>query len=225
MSCVQAHGPLSARAHYSSIWQNTYCTQHKEGPLLNQRETGHSDVLVPCGMSHTKMWHVEIRLVSCLLQSRSSGQYAYTCQPEVVLQVMSSVEVYPIMHICSYTPKQVLDSSRMTALETDSFARISAIPEKSLLCLSNLQTSLCPRLFPLLSTFAGPDQFSRHIHHHRNVPAATLPFPLVNPSLKFTSPGKHRIHSSHSFLDPHHFDGCSFLPLPKAPCSIHRVID
>ena len=201
MSCVQAHGPLSARAHYSSIRQNTYCTPAQEGPLLNQRETGHSDVLVPCGMSHTKMWHVEIRLVSCMLQSRSSGQYAYTCQPKVMLQEsMSSVEVYPIMHMFRTPQNIVLDSSRMTALDTDSFARISAIPEKSLLCLSNLQPIFVQGCFLCCRLLLALTKFYRHIHHHRNVPAATLPFPLVNSIAEIYFSRK----ASHSFV--------SFLP-------------
>ena len=50
-----------------------------------------------------KMGHVESRLVSCMLQQCSSGQYAYTCQLVVVLQVMSSVDVYPIMHMFVHT--------------------------------------------------------------------------------------------------------------------------
>ena len=70
----------------------------QEGPLLNQRK-GHADVLVHCGTSLMKMWHVESRLVSCTFQQCSSEQYAYTCQLVVVLQVMSSVDVYPMMHI------------------------------------------------------------------------------------------------------------------------------
>ena len=52
----------------------------------------------------------------------------------VVLSVMSSVDVLPIMHMFVH-PKIVLESSRMTAQDTDSFDSKSGNPKKSLLCL------------------------------------------------------------------------------------------
>ena len=68
------------------------------------------------------MWQVECMLVSCMFQQ---WQYVYVCQLVVVLRVMNSVDVLLIMHMFVHPPllppKLVLDSSRMTALYTDSF--------------------------------------------------------------------------------------------------------
>ena len=56
----------------------------QEGPLLNQRKR-HAKVLVRRETNLMKMWHVECRLVSCMLQWCSSWQYGYMCQLAIVL--------------------------------------------------------------------------------------------------------------------------------------------
>ena len=72
-----------------------------------------------------------------MLKYCSSGQYAYTCQSEVVLQVMSSVELYPIMHMFVHPE----NSAGLIAYDSTGYGLIRSQisdPRKSLFFRSNL---------------------------------------------------------------------------------------
>ena len=59
-----------------------------------------------------------------------------------VLQVMSSVEVLPIMHMIAHTKNSAGLITYDSPLETDSFDSSSRIPEKPLLCHNRFQQTL-----------------------------------------------------------------------------------
>ena len=60
------------------------CAGHKRDSLLNERKA-HAEVRVRRETRLVKMWQVECRLVSCMLQQCSSWQYVYMRQLVIVL--------------------------------------------------------------------------------------------------------------------------------------------